>query len=170
MAISFSCYDRSCEVLCFEKHLIPKEWIKFPISFDLLQIFYSFVKRRKLRLKFKFCKFAKKKQKVFLQNGIHHYVCRWKTQISSIYTKTISSIISEIFNKICFTPPTLRVVFTPLTSTMADKKKYGSNIFSKTTFMPNFIKIVSAKNMCPPQVIPILAREGTSMRNYFLNH
>ena len=64
-----------------------------------------------------------------------------KTQISSVYTKTISSIISEIFNKICFTPPTLRVVFTPSTSTIADKKKYGSNIFSKTTIMPNFIKI-----------------------------
>ena len=54
---------------------------------------------------------------------------------------TISSIISEIFNTICFTPPTLRVVFTPSTSTTADKKKYASNIFSKTTIMPNFIKI-----------------------------
>ena len=53
----------------------------------------------------------------------------------------ISSICSEIFNKICFVPPTLRVVFTPSTSTIADKKKYCSNILSKITFMPNFIKI-----------------------------
>ena len=40
-----------------------------------------------------------------------------------------------------FHTPNFEGSFTPSTSTIADKKKYGSNIFSKTTFMPNFIKI-----------------------------
>ena len=58
-----------------------------------------------------------------------------KTLISSIYTKTVSSIISEIFDKI--PPPISRVVFTPLTSKIAEKITYESNIFFRTTFMPN---------------------------------
>ena len=63
-----------------------------------------------------------------------------KTLILSMYAKIVLWIISKIFNKI-FAPPILGVVFTPSTSTIADKKKYESNIFLKTTFMPNFIKI-----------------------------
>ena len=60
-----------------------------------------------------------------------------KTLISSIYTKTVSSIISEIFDKIYSAPPISRVVFTPLTSKIAEKITYESNIFFRATFMPN---------------------------------
>ena len=54
----------------------------------------------------------------------------------------MSPIISEIFDKVCSALPTLKVIFT---STIAvkrkKKKKYESNIISKTAFMPNFIGI-----------------------------
>ena len=48
-----------------------------------------------------------------------------KTQILSIYTKTVSLIISEIFDKIYVVPHSLilRVVFTPPTSTISGQKK-----------------------------------------------
>ena len=52
-----------------------------------------------------------------------------KTLISSIYTKTVSSIIFEIFNKLYFASPILRVVFIPSTSTIANTKKYGKYFF-----------------------------------------
>ena len=55
------------------------------------------------------------------------------TNFINFNTKTVLSIISKIFDKICFVPPTLRVAFTPSTSTIADKKKFESNIFLKTT-------------------------------------
>ena len=45
-----------------------------------------------------------------------------------MYTKTVSSITFEIFHKVCFAPPTLRVVFTPSTSIA------WSNILLKTIF------------------------------------
>ena len=48
-----------------------------------------------------------------------------KTQILSIYTKTVSLIISEIFDKIYVVPHSLilRVVSTPPTSTISGQKK-----------------------------------------------
>ena len=61
--------------------------------------------------------------------------------LHKMYHKTVSSIISQIFDKICFAPLTTWLVFTSLTSTIANKNKIRVNISLKTTFMPNFIKI-----------------------------
>ena len=60
-----------------------------------------------------------------------------------MYIKIVSLIISEIFREVCSASPTLRVVFTLSTSTIADKKEIFrvSNIFLKNTFMLNVIKI-----------------------------
>ena len=75
---------------------------------------------------------------------------KWCTSLNSSLENTdsinlhkygIFTIISEIFEKICYAVSTLRIAFTLSTSTIADKKKYGSNIFLKSTFMTNFVKI-----------------------------
>lgn len=62
-----------------------------------------------------------------MQNGVH-------VVKKLIYTK----LISEIFNEICFTLPTLRVTFIPLT--IDKKKRYGPNIFFE-----NYIYLNSEK-------------------------
>ena len=63
---------------------------------------------------------------------------------SPIYTKTVSLIISVIFDKICtFRDPTLRVVFTPSTSTIANKKKIRVKHVSRKLHLPQ----VSSKSV-----------------------
>ena len=72
---------------------------------------------------------------VFSQNGTPmaiRFVVK-ETLISSIYTKTVSSIIPEIFDKIYSELP--RVVFTPLTSTNADKKKRVKYFFENYIYV-----------------------------------
>ena len=53
-----------------------------------------------------------------------------------MYTETISSIISETFNKLYFAPPTLRVVFT--SSTLTIKKKIQVEYFFKNYIHAEF--------------------------------
>lgn len=47
------------------------------------------------------------------------------------------------------TPPTSRVVFVPWTRTIADKKRYNLNIYSKATVFKNFIKITDSRIHLP---------------------
>ena len=51
------------------------------------------------------------------------------TLILKVYTETVFSIISEIFDKILFEPPTLWVVFILSTWIIAGKKKNTGQIF-----------------------------------------
>lgn len=79
---------------------------------------------------------------ILSQKNLHHIIRHWTVLISSIYTIFLSILVFKIFSEIDFAASVLGVVFTPLTWTSANKNRYVSNIFTRTTSEINFVKTI----------------------------